>query len=171
VTTLKADGTFELDGIPPGRYLIELIGPSTFGGSLRSLVVQGRELIDVPLVEVRAGETLAAVLRLNPERSDLSGVLLRPDQAPAIGFDVVIFPADVDMRRPFSRRVRTARPGTDGVFEFRDLLPGKYLVAAVTDVRPEDLANSDFLSLLASGAAPAEIRASGVFALRLMTVR
>jgi hypothetical protein len=48
-------------------------------------------------------------------------------------------PADTALWRADSRRVRTTRPATDGTFTFDDLVPGDYLLAALTDFDPADL--------------------------------
>jgi len=49
---------------------------------------------------------------------------------------MVLFPADRASWLPGSRRIRTARPATDGAFTFRGMPPGDYYLGALTDLEP-----------------------------------
>jgi len=59
-----------------------------------------------------------------------------------------VFPANRALWRPDSRRVRSARSGTDGRWIVRGLPPGEYLVAALTDLDPDELRDAAFLETL-----------------------
>jgi hypothetical protein len=63
-----------------------------------------------------------------------------------------LFPEDGSRWVEESRLIRSTRPGTDGVFEFRDVIPGDYLVAALEYVRTGDWADPAFLEDLRSSA-------------------
>jgi hypothetical protein len=53
---------------------------------------------------------------------------------------------------PESRRVKSARPATDGRFTVTDLPPGDYLIAALTDVDPDEWQTPAFLDQLVPAA-------------------
>jgi len=71
---------------------------------------------------------------------------------------VVALPADRALWLPNSRRIQSARPGTDGAFSIRDLPAGAYLLAALTDLEPDDLTMPSFLEQLAAQALPVTVR-------------
>ena len=60
--------------------------------------------------------------------------------APAPDYDIVVLSAN---RAAWSvaRRIRLVRPSIDGRYAVQGLAAGDYLVAAVTDVTPTDLAD------------------------------
>jgi hypothetical protein len=152
----KADGTFELVNIAPGGYKLYSTLPSTFekGWWLKSAMFEGRDLLDSPFA-VKSGEDMTgAVLTFSDQHTELSGTLQNAGGLPTTDYFVIAFPADRSLWRAGSRRVVSARPGTDGAFTVRDLPPGNYLLAAVTDVEPADLDDASFLEQLA----PASVR-------------
>jgi hypothetical protein len=51
-----------------------------------------------------------------------------------------------------ARRIQQVRPGNDGAFAFRNLPPGDYLIAAVTDVDQNEWFDTEFLASLAGSA-------------------
>jgi uncharacterized protein (DUF2141 family) len=144
---VTADGSFATRGIAPGRYLI--VGPPAAtlgtGWSLRSVMLNGRDLLDEPLV-VMPGQTLADVMAVfSDKHSELMGSLVTGAGTAAPQYVVVAFPTDRALWRPDSRRVGSARPGSDGHFSLRDLPPGEYFIAALTDVDATDLGDPKFL--------------------------
>jgi hypothetical protein len=148
----KADGTFELVNIAPGGYRLYATLPSTFakGWWLKSAVFEGRDLLDSPFT-MKSGEDMAGVvLTFSDQHTELSGTLQSAGGVPTTDYFVIAFPADRALWRAGSRRVVSARPGTDGAFAVRDLPPGNYLLAAVTDVEPADLDDVSFLEQLAT---------------------
>ena len=148
---VRADGTFEIAAIGPGAYTAS--APVGSPWTLRSATVNGRDILDTPL-EVHPGETLSgAVLTFSDRRTELTGRLQTSGNLPAVDHFVVVFPADAALWRPGSRRTQFVRPATDGQFVFTGLPAGTYLIAALTDVEPEDLADSSFLGQLVPAAA------------------
>src|SRR5262249_34504971 len=75
----------------------------------------------------------------------LSGVLRQATGQPATDFSVVVMPASRELRVTGSRRIRSARPATNGRFEVVDLPPGDYVLFAVNDLDPEQLSDLRFL--------------------------
>jgi hypothetical protein len=154
-TPLGADGTFDLAGLAPGRYRVEAAVPAAAGERwwLRSAIVGGRDLLDEGL-EAVPGETLTeAVLTVTDRHTRLFGTLQSAAGLPAPEYFVVVFPTDRALWREDSRRIRSTRPATDGAFGFDDLPAGEYLIAALTDVEPDEWLRAEFL---------AEIAAAGV---------
>lgn len=64
----------------------------------------------------------------------LRGTLLDDAGAPAEG-SVILFPEDEARWSEGSRLIRSARPDPSGAFEFRNVVPGDYLLAPVHYVR------------------------------------
>jgi hypothetical protein len=75
------------------------------------------------------------------------GTLTTANGQPAEG-TVLLFPEDAAKWGEESRLIRSTRPGTDGVFEFADVIPGDYLAAALEYVRTGDWADPAFLENL-----------------------
>jgi hypothetical protein len=135
------DGTFEIDGVLPGTYRLNVSPP---GGAwwLRSALVGGRDVLDDPLT-FTDGDLSGATLVFSDRHASLSGTVQDTAGRPVLDLAVVVVPADSALWRPGSRRVRSTRPATDGTFTFADLVPGDYLLAALTDFDPADLRGDD----------------------------
>jgi len=72
-------------------------------------------------------------------------------------FRVILFPADQALWRAGVRRILQVRPGTDGRFTLRNLLPGDYLLAAATDVEAGQWLDPEFLTALQRAAVSVKI--------------
>jgi hypothetical protein len=146
-----ADGRFEIAGVAPGTYRIDVQKPGAFQSWwLRSAVAGGRDLLDTMLDVGFASEQSDVALTLTDRPSEISGRLLNPGNLPAPDYTVVIVPADRALRTASSRRVRSTRPSTEGAFSFPDLPSGGYLLAVVTDVDPLAWRTSELLEQVAS---------------------
>lgn len=147
----RAGGEFDIPGILPGAYT--MASPVTESGwLLRSVVVGGRDIMDVPLEIGATGDVTGAVVTFTDKHTELSGVLQTAANIPAPDYFIVVVSADRTFWRPGARRVQFARPSTDGRFVLRDLPAGDYVIAAVTDMDASDLADASFMaSLVGSG--------------------
>ena len=148
---LKADGTFEIAGIPPGAFLLQLTGPGIGpnGWWLRSMIAGDRELLDRP-IEVHPGSpSMNAIVSMSGRHTELSGALNTSTGLPGADVFVIAFSSDRTMWGPSARRVRAVRPGIDGHYSIPDLPPGDYLVGVVTDIDPEDWQDPALLDQLA----------------------
>ena len=126
------NGRFTFAGVAPGQYRIR--ASSVAGWSLKSVVADGRDGLDFWL-DVKPGENVSNVAATFGDKStDLKGMLQSQGGQPTADYTVIIFPADSRYWVPLSRRVRSARPSTDGKFGFAGLPAGEYRLAAVTDV-------------------------------------
>jgi hypothetical protein len=65
-----------------------------------------------------------------------------------------VFAADKAYWTGTSRRIRTARPGTDGKFTVTNLPPGDYRIAALTDVAPNEVNDPALLEQLVGASIP-----------------
>ena len=66
------DGKFTLEGVPPGSHLIRSNGAPR-GWMLKSAVVDGRDVIDIPL-ELRSGQKITGVsLVFSDKLSEIDG--------------------------------------------------------------------------------------------------
>ena len=157
-------GGFSITNVFPGRYVIG--GPLSFGPTtdtmtwaLQSVIVDGRDVTDLP-IDITA-ETLPkdVVVTFSDRVQELSGRLTRSTGAPAPEYAIVVFPEDKAYWITGSRRIVTTRPGTDGRFVLSGvgpttLPPGKYLLAAVTDIDRDEQFDPAFLSALIPAAVP-----------------
>lgn len=161
--SVDANGRFSLTGVPPGRYALRANIPAggqaapgqgaaapgvTASWQLRSSMVGGRDTLDFP-VEIGPNMNVSdAVLTFADRSTELTGLLTDGAGAPTSDYTIIVFTTDTQYWTPQSRRIQSARPGTDGKFTVRNLPPGSYAIAAVTDVEPGEWFNPEFLQEL-----------------------
>lgn len=154
-------GQFTVTGVTPGRYRIT--GNVAAGGNqgpsmgppwrLGSAVVKGRDILDFPL-DVGPGDDInGAVVTFIDATQDISGTLQDASGRPATDYTIIAFPADKTMWAA-TRRIKTARPATDGKFALQNLPAGDYLLAAIADLTPSESTDPAFLEQ----AAPAAVK-------------
>jgi Carboxypeptidase regulatory-like domain len=151
--TVRADGTFELTNVVPGRYVLAITGVPLDGTGwwARSAILGGRDLLDGP-IDISSDTNLAGVeVTFTDRRSELSGTLQTSTGDAASDVFVIAFAADRGFWGPNARRVQAVRPGVDGKYVIRDLPPGDYLLAAVTDVDQDEWQDPAFLERLQPG--------------------
>jgi protocatechuate 3,4-dioxygenase beta subunit len=157
--TVDAAGAFTFRGVTPGRYRITASVPGatpTTGWQQRSAVVDGRDTLDAPF-EVRASDVDGAVVTFTDRPAELSGVIQDPAGKPAPEYFVIVFARDRVFWTPQSRRIQAIRPGNDGRFIFRNLPPGEYAIAAMTDVEQGEWFDPGFLTRLLPASTPITI--------------
>jgi hypothetical protein len=144
---LRADGSFEVSGVPPGAFALQFnpIDAASWWG--RSAVLGERDLFD-GLIEVGRASMTGVVVTFTDTRSELSGTLQTASGAPASDVFVVAYATNPAMWGPRARRVQAVRPGVDGGFSLKDLPPGEYYLSAVTEVEQEELQEPKFLEEL-----------------------
>jgi hypothetical protein len=153
-TQADADGRFTLSEITPGKFRFSVqpagLDPTW---SLKSAVVDGRDTLDFPL-EIRPNDRVQdAVLTLTNRTQEVSGTLQDAAGRPAPDFTVVVFPADKNLWSA-PRRIRTARPGTDGRFIVRGVPEGSYRIAALVDIAPGEANDPELLEQLIPASLP-----------------
>lgn len=149
----RANGTIEITNLLPGSYQVGLILPEQVAERwwLRSATSGGRDLLDAPL-ELAAGGAHEIVFTLSDRRPSLSGMVHDVNERPTVDAIVVVCSADRAHWRRESRRVRIARPATDGRYEVTDIPPGEYFVSAVQRMLPDAWHQPAFLERLATDA-------------------
>jgi hypothetical protein len=133
--TVDASGRFTIASVIPGLYRFGAAGAGN-GWFLESAVVDGQDTLDVPF-EVKAGSSPSnAVITFTDRQSQLSGTITNQRGQPAPEQTLILYSADERFWLPQSRRIRSTRPSTDGVFTFTGLPPGDYKLVAMVDVEP-----------------------------------
>ena len=140
---VEKDGRFTLNGIPLGPYFLRANAPR--GWSLRSVIVDGQDVIDTPL-DVGNNQKLAgATLVFSDRQTDLSGVVADTQGRPVTEFTVLAFPTDSTLWRPQARHIMTVRPDQNGRFQLRGLPAGDYYLAAIDPQQPGEWFDPRFL--------------------------
>ena len=148
---IDENGQFTITGVVPGRYRITgrvaggnqgpSAGPAWLVGSA---IAKGRDALDFP-VEVGPGEDVSGVVvTFTDGTQEISGTLQDASGRPATDYTIVVYPADKALWSA-ARRIATARPATDGKFILRNLPAGEYMMAAVTDLAPNEQNDPAFL--------------------------
>jgi hypothetical protein len=173
---VDASGRFTITGVAPGRYSISGAAPGNNQGrgrggqvqggaqaqggtpagqwTLKSAIVNGRDILDFPLVIEPNQEIGGIQMTFTDRMQELSGTLQDATGRPTADFTIVVFPAEKEYWLPQARRIVSARPGTDGKFTFRNLPPGNYRLTAITDAEPGEWFNPDFLVQLLGPSIP-----------------
>jgi hypothetical protein len=132
-------GKFSISGLTPGAYR-----PNTIGGPprglqtpigpwwLKSIAVDGRELLDAPL-ELRQGSENGLVT-FSDQASEVTGSVKDGSGTPVARGFVVIFSADRAHWFVNSRRVVAVAPDAHGRYSIRNLPPGDYRAAVALDL-------------------------------------
>lgn len=157
-----ASGRFTIPGVPPGRYTLRATAQAGTGGPgvgrggalaaggsgnwvLRSAFAGGRETLDFPLEIDPNMNVNDAVITFADRTTELTGLLQDSSGAATSDYSIIVFPTDTGFWVPQSRRIQSVRPGTDGRYTVRNLPPGDYAIAAVTDVEPGEWFDPMFL--------------------------
>jgi hypothetical protein len=165
-TPVAADGTFEFPSVGPGYYHLHwgkyvYNRPGTVW--LRSAVIGGIDVLDTVLhVPPGGSDFRGAVLTVTDKPTELVGTLRSASGAAAPEYDVVVLPVERALWTPESRRLQLAAPDSDGTFRFRNLPGGIYLLAAASDLDPDDWQRDDVLGRLAAGAVRVTVRDGSV---------
>ncbi len=151
-------GAFSITSMTPGRFVFGgplTAGPSaeTIGWSLASAVLDGIDVTDRVVDVSSDAPPKHLVLTYTDRFQELTGRLQSQSGAPVSDYTIVVFPEDRGYWISNTRRIATARPGTDGRFTLSGpgpttLPPGKYLIAAVTDLARDEQFDPAFLTQL-----------------------
>ena len=152
--TVASDGSFDLANLPPATYAFTCSMPASAPGRgwwLRSAIIDGKDVLDEPFTLDPSAGVPTVILTLTDRHSSLSGTFQDATGRATSTTTVVVFPTNPAWWGETSRRVRVQRPGTDGKYSFIDLPPGDYVLAAVTDMEPDEWKDPDFLRSLVAG--------------------
>jgi len=132
---VDADGRFTFLGITPDsyRFAYNWTAPTREKWALKAAVANGREAYEAPL-EVHPGEPVNWTVTFTDKPTSLAGVFQDRSGRAATDYFILIYSVDRGAWVPGSRRIRTTRPGTDGVFSVSGVPAGEYYLAALTDL-------------------------------------
>jgi protocatechuate 3,4-dioxygenase beta subunit len=147
-----ATGRFSMDGVMPGRYVLNG-GGAERGRShwmLKAAIVNGRDVLD-EAIDLRSGDDITDVrLTVTDRVTEISGTVLDAAGKPGAGAAwVLAFPVEKKHWWPGSRRLRAVRPGPSARYRISALPPGHYVVVTLT----EALAEADLIASLPALAA------------------
>jgi uncharacterized protein (DUF2141 family) len=175
LATVDASGNFTIAGVPPGRYVLRANAPAgggvgglggtsstaptgtTGSWSLKSSTVDGRDSLDFPFVVKPGVDVTGALLSFVDHNQTLKGTLQDATGRPTADYTIIVFAADKTYWTPQSRRIASARPGTDGSYTTFGLPPGDYRITAVVDVEQGEWFDPDFLTQLLPASIPVSI--------------
>ena len=153
--TVEPDGTFDMDGVLPDEYTVN-VAPAPEGWWLRSVVVDGIDVLDDGL-QLGEYSVTEATVTFTRQPAGLSGTMQSADGQPAPDYYVIVFPEDRSLWRPGARRIQSTRPADNGRYAFENLPPGTYRVAALTDVEPDEWQRPEFLETVLAASVPVTI--------------
>ncbi len=153
-TALDAGGGFTLPAVHPGVFMISAGVPGATPWRLQSAMLGNRDLLDDPLVVPpdRRDDITGVVLTFGDRRTTVAGTLQTTSGMPAPEYFIVVFTTERRWWRPDGRRLAFARPATDGQFVIGDLPPGRYYIAALTDLDAAGWQTPEFLDRVVPGA-------------------
>ncbi len=147
---VDSDGRFTIASVTPGRYRASAGAPG--GWYAGSVAVDGQDVLDFP-VEIKPNQSVSnAVVTFTDKQTELTGMVVNDRSQPVVDYSLIIYPADKRFVQPFSRRIQTTRPATDGRFSFRNLPAGEYRLVPVLDPEPGSWLDPAFLEQLDSSA-------------------
>jgi hypothetical protein len=126
------------------------------GWWLKSIAMEGRELLDAPLDLQRSANDV--VVTFSDRATELTGTVRDAEGNPLSDRYVVVFSAHKAAWFPNSRRVVGERPNGDGQYAIRNLPPGDYLLAISEDLERDEWYDPKVLDRLAPEAAPIVLR-------------
>jgi hypothetical protein len=149
---IEEDKRFKIVAIPAGAHLIRPTGQLR-GWSLKSVVLDGRDITDTP-IELRSGqEVTRVVVTLTDAVSEINGTMTTEQGSPVTDYTVLAFSTDSTHWTPRSRHIATTRPDQTGRFRIRGLPAGTYYLAAVDPAQQGEWYEPDYLEEHRFGAA------------------
>jgi hypothetical protein len=147
---VRPDGTFEIAGLLPDTFKLNIVGPGIGPGGWRpaTALAGGTDWLD-GLVTLAPRTTVSnLVLTLTDRHSELTGTLESSDGQPVSDVFVIAFSSTRAHWGLGSRRVQAVRPAIDGQYAIADLPPGEYFLSALSDVDQDEWLDPAFLETL-----------------------
>jgi hypothetical protein len=147
-----ADRQFTIMGAAPGGYVMSaslaLVGNPGNRWTFKSATLNARDVTDSPLELVASRDVSGVVVTFTDHPSEIAGVFQDASGRPAPEYFVIVFPVNRDLWTTAPRRIQQVRPATDGKFRIIGLPAGDYVLAATTDVEPNEWYDPAFLERL-----------------------
>jgi hypothetical protein len=152
----QPDGTFTVEGLVPGEYVVTASLPAAPGASpwvLKSVTAGERDVLDAPL-DVRPDADIGDLTVTFTDRiTELSGQVTDQAGRAVPEFFVVVFSTEPTHWRQGSRRLAPPRrPAPDGRYTFTRLPPGEYYVAVVPEFEQSIWYTPEYLEQVVPGA-------------------
>jgi hypothetical protein len=127
-TSIDTDGRFGFAGLS-GRVIVEMTPLE--GWMMKSVVVGGRDITNSVLDVGNRESVTNVVITLTNKVTSVEGRVTDERGQSVRDYAVVIVPAEPYDAAIATRRIRAIRPGAEGTFTTRGLMPGRYLALAV----------------------------------------
>ena len=162
---VKADGTFEADFLLGARVIrVRDLPPGWFV----ERITRGAEDLTDTVIKFQRDEVVDGVeIHLAKGAPVLTGQAHTTDGKPSTQYSVVAFSEDPAKWDRYSRYVSTARADDKGQFTIDGLPPGRYHVAAVTELAPFQWIDRAFLQSLTANATEVTLERGGRAAVTL----
>jgi hypothetical protein len=147
--TVLPDRTFRIDGVVPGPYKLWAILPGQTALTLRSAMLGGRDVIDVPFEVSPGADTTGVVVAFTDTTTEVRGRITHAAGEAASHLHLLAFPQDRAHQFDGSRRFASMRTRADGSYSIDSLPPGDYFLCALTELDPSMQYDPDFLNELA----------------------
>jgi len=152
VASWDAEGRFTFTNLFPGVYRLALTGPrNTVLPAILSQTVEGRERLNGG-IDLKPGASVSVDVVVSGSPLQLSGRLRTASGQPARNLFVVLFAREAEAWVTPAVRVFATQPDQKSQFTFRDVPPGEYWIAPLTDAEPNEWFDPALLKKLASGA-------------------
>jgi hypothetical protein len=156
-TRMQDDGTFELRGIAPARYLVN-IGGVPQGMYVQSIRFGGQDVTRTPMDLTSATSGELEVL-LSKNAAEVSGTVRNANAEAMGGVMVTMWPKTPVPDNPLYG-VRSTNTDQNGGFRFANLAPGDYLLAAWEEIEQGLQNNPAFLRSFDARAAEVKLNES-----------
>jgi hypothetical protein len=144
---------FTINGALPGKYFFPFITTERF--SLESIEWRGQDLITSPLEVEGDRDITGIVIRMTSKSNSVTGSVRDGTGALASSGAVILFPASSALWQNFGLSAvlfKTASVIGDGTFQISRVVPGEYLIAAVSDEDRPKWVEADFLASISGTA-------------------
>lgn len=139
-------GQFSIDGLSPGTYFLTVAFLQR-PWKLASAVLDGKSILDSGItVAEGTSQPMAVALTFSARPTLVRGEVRWPDGRRAVSCTVVAFPENRLRWLIPGARLQTSVCDPGGRYAIQDMLPGRYSIAAVVDMRREDLGDIGFFS-------------------------
>jgi hypothetical protein len=151
---IDAGGDFKVVGASGKVFLT--VSPMPPGHMLKSVMVDGVDMTEVPLDLDRRPSVSNVVVTLTDKLTRVSGSVADVRGQPQREYVVLIQSSEPKEPIVASRSVRRARPDTGGRFEVRGLRPGRHIATALEALEPGQESSPDFRQRLRQAPATRE---------------
>jgi len=134
------DGTFEINGVVPGKYQLAVLSPSEKYRDwyLKSLLFAGQEVADSGF---GVGDDSSLEVLVSPKGASITGTVVDSAGKPAPNAFVASVPSSGKLARPDA--YQSAKTDATGKFLIRGMNPGDFEVVALEGLQ-QDTRSSDF---------------------------